>query len=156
MTATRHRHKPGSRKRRKPGEWIDWSEIPLGTLSDAEIGRQYGLKAATVAGARRRLGIPSASGDTSKFAQKKIDWDAQPLGEVPDSIIQEKLGLKSVATVGSARQRRGIPKYKALDAHSLRRFYFDLVHAMGDFGEAEQRTIKRLLRKYKLGKGEAE
>lgn len=151
MSQERKKTKPRPGKRHKPGEWIDWSEIPLGTTSDAEIGRQYGLKPHTVAGARRRLGIPSSSGNTNRFRPHKTDWDAEPLGEVPDSIIQERLGLKSVATVSSARQRRGIAKYDRLNVHDLRRFYFSLLDALKSFTDHDRETVERLFKKHKIG-----
>jgi len=151
MGIERKKTKPAVGKKHRPGDWIDWSEIPLGTDSDAEIARQYGLKAHTVAGARRRAGIESVSGDTRRFRPHRIDWDAQPLGEVPDSIIQERLKLKSVATVSSARQRRGIQKYDKLEVHSLRRFYFALVEAMGSFTDHDRNTVERLFKKHRVG-----
>jgi hypothetical protein len=41
----------------------------------------------------------------------KVDWDAYPLGRVPDEDIAELLNV-CVSTVRSARNARGIARYK--------------------------------------------
>lgn len=48
---------------------IDWHELPLGKVSDAEIAKQLGLKVATVTCARHRLGIKM--GDEKGLTRRK-------------------------------------------------------------------------------------
>lgn len=104
--------------KRKPGQVIDWAGIPLGTDTDAAIGRTYGLKAQTVANARRMRGIPSFKDYTK--ATHKVDWDEEPrLGEMPDRMLQRILGIGSASTVSQARVRRGIPKFVRPDPDDL-------------------------------------
>jgi len=96
--------------KRKSGHNIDWTDIPLGTDTDAAIAQTYGLKPQTVANARRMRSIPSYK-PYSKAIQK-VDWDDEPrLGKMPDRMLQRLLGAASSASVTAARQRRGIPKF---------------------------------------------
>jgi len=104
--------------KRKPGAMIDWTGIPLGTDTDAAIGRIYGLKAQTVANARRMRDIPSYT-PYSK-SQQKIDWENEPrLGKLPDRLLQRLLKVASSASVSAARQRRGVPKFVRPNADDM-------------------------------------
>lgn len=95
-TVRRGRIKRGMSKR------TDWSQYPLGEVSDGEIARIYGFPATSVASGRKALGIPA-------FDQGNVDWDAvEGLGVVPDAEIDARLGV-SRGSAACARQRRLIP-----------------------------------------------
>jgi hypothetical protein len=89
---------------------VDWSTIPLGQKSDADIAREYGFDVGTVRGARNRRGIPTF-GSHAPSAPKNIDWDNESrLGQMPDGALAAELGC-SLTAVARARTRRGIPSY---------------------------------------------
>lgn len=85
---------------------IDWTQVPLGKVPDRKIVETLKVPFATVAGARRRLGIAPFT----PSARRGINWDAQPLGKVPDSHLAKELGVRPT-TVCNARHVRNIPSY---------------------------------------------
>ena len=92
-----------------PSTKMDWSGIPLGTKADGAMAKDLGMSFASVARARRRLGIPAFVGASGH--KLGIDWDNQPLGEVPDMTLATRLGCSSIS-VRSARIHREIPLFK--------------------------------------------
>jgi len=142
--------------KRKAGENIDWSDIPLGSATDAEIGRIYGIKSQTVASARRARGIQSTDRYAAKKATHKYDWDNEPrLGAMPDRLLQRILGMASASSVSTARSRRGIPKFIRPDPDDLLLLLIDL-HGLSQNPKYVQDQsvpldhLEYLLKKHKL------
>jgi transposase-like protein len=87
---------------------IDWSTVEWGNKTNAELARELGCTANTVAYRRKKLNIPYPDGKNfDDRAAKGIDWDAQPLGKMSDAQIARDLGVHHT-TVQLARKRRGI------------------------------------------------
>ena len=80
---------------------IDWDDQPLGEVSDAELARELGVSAPTVARHRRKRNIKPAT---------IIQWDQEPLGQVPDKMLALMLNCH-ISTVIAARNQRDIPPF---------------------------------------------
>lgn len=83
---------------------IDWSTVPLGSKTDAEIAKELKVSIGSVNHARLKLGI-------AKKGKATIDWDNQPLGQMPDTELAKNLNISQVS-VWKARTRKNIPVYK--------------------------------------------
>ena len=73
---------------------MDWSGIPLGSKSDGALAKDLGMSWASVARARRKLGIPAFVGASG--IRLGINWDSQPLGKVSDMSLGTQLGYGQI------------------------------------------------------------
>ncbi len=86
----------------------DWDNIPLGTKTDSDLSKEFGIHHATIRHARVRRGIPTYK--KSKLEHERFDWTGAAFGTKSDVDIAHELGVKPTS-VGSARRRRGIPAF---------------------------------------------
>ena len=82
---------------------VNWSQQPLGKMSDTDLARKLEVTQGTVSYQRRRLGIPVFS---------TVDWDSVPLGKATDKELATRLGVHK-NTVRNARVRKGIPSFRS-------------------------------------------
>lgn len=88
--------------------WTPERDALIGTVSDRQLAREWGLSQSTVWERRRKLHIPSRSQSYSR-----IKWTAEQeslLGTQLDRVLAEQWGL-STATVHQHRMALGIPPY---------------------------------------------
>jgi len=88
---------------------VNWDEIvPLfGTISDAEIGRRYGISRERVRQVRNKHG-------QSKHVSVLREQVLPLLGTMPDNLVAEKFGIGTL-WVGILRRRLGIAPYPKYD-----------------------------------------
>ncbi len=86
---------------------IDWKELPLGQVSDADLAKELGVNPSVVLYNRRKLGISPYSGGTTP---KKIDWRLVPLGQASDCELAKQLNCSDTAVL-RARHRNNISAY---------------------------------------------
>jgi len=84
---------------------INWSDQPLGKMSDTELAKHLGVTQTTVTRWRTIFGI-------APFCSPDRDWSTIPLGEEPDPVIASRLGV-SKETVRRARLALGIPSFRS-------------------------------------------
>lgn len=88
------------------GGGLDWSEVPLGRLSDHRIALALDVTRRRVVTARKAAGIPAM-----QKGPIGVPWDSMPLGQRPDSELAEMAGT-SIKAVQKARRRRGISAFR--------------------------------------------
>ncbi len=94
-----------------PAHWKRVEALLLPYLEkrmDTELAHQFGLSVIRVAGARKRLGIPSYRARKMQFLSSKAFRDA--LGKMYDKEVAQQFGVH-VNTVVRYRKRLGIPSF---------------------------------------------
>jgi len=85
---------------------INWSEQPLGKMTDTELAACLGVGQTTVSRWRNIFG-------TVPYKSPKQDWSSLPLGGEPDPVLAARLGV-SKETVRRARVTLGISSHRSL------------------------------------------
>lgn len=104
------------RRRYQRYAWTEHEEKLLGSMPDADLARQLGVKIMTVGTRRRALGVAPFHVNKSNLLTKWGKDELALLGKMPDAAVALRVN-KSANTVSAMRVRRGIAPY---ERHSVR------------------------------------